>query len=202
MATNVTILNIGTRTETINGSSVAPGATLVVDLEDVDVQRELRQDLDYVILPDSAAGTLPAGGGDLVAWESFPQFDYGDGISGGDVFTPTGDILTYVGDGADDYELTLNAPTFFVGAPVGEQVQLQIVFTEEGAGINSARITLDSITGLGVSQVYPVNISVPVPAFVGSRDYSISLLGNGAAHTASIASANGPYQLSLRKVPS
>lgn len=51
MPTLVTILNIGRTEELIDGNALAPGATLVVDLEDPDVQKELRNDLDYAVLP-------------------------------------------------------------------------------------------------------------------------------------------------------
>jgi hypothetical protein len=62
MATPVTVKNIGRTVEAINGTPVDPGDTLVVDLDDIDVRHELRGDNDWLVLPDSAAGTLPAAG--------------------------------------------------------------------------------------------------------------------------------------------
>lgn len=80
MPTNVTIMNIGRKNELINGTSLPVGATLVVDLEDPDVMRELRGDMDYVILPDSAAGTLPVSSGGGI---ELLHFDYDFAVDGG-----------------------------------------------------------------------------------------------------------------------
>lgn len=64
MATPVTIKNIGKMAQRFdNLGLIAVGATAVVDADVESVRKELRNDNDFIILPDSAAGTLPSGGG-------------------------------------------------------------------------------------------------------------------------------------------
>ena len=195
MPTLVTILNIGRTDERIAGQVLPVGGTLVVDLEDPAVQNELRQDLDYAILPDSAAGTLPAADAGLLAWEEFPQLTIGNGISGGDVQASSASDLAFEGDGVTDYLVKIEAlSTGYAPQPgaTGTTV-FTISLTEDNSVIGSTRFGVaHTPAGPTIFHEWPLSISFPIAAFAGSRNFGVAIVGSHPGDLCSLTSATGP----------
>lgn len=202
MAINVTVMNIGQLDDEINGITVAPGNTLVVDLEDVDVMKELRSDPDgsWLVLPDSAAGTLPPGGSSLLEWQSFPQFNYGFMFTGdGSVVASDLGTLDVVGDGVTDYLIKIEAPTvrYSPADPGVAQVRnLTIYITEDGVPTHASFISVPGVAALPYTES-PVEVSFPVPAFAGPRSFGLAAIATEASDQAFIGGPAGSYALSL-----
>lgn len=139
MATPATVKNIGLVPDTIDGTSVDPGDTLVVDLDDAAVQKELRSDPDrsWLVLPDSAAGTLPPAGGRSINPDFF---DFVAGPQVGDVRQVT---LTVGYDDASTPEFDLQA------AGPGTRVDLYLTDDQDTLRLNGNSAATFEVNGTG-----------------------------------------------------
>lgn len=206
MATLVTIKNIGRQLENIPGGPLPIGDTLEVDLDDEAVRAELRTDADYVVLPDSVAGTLPPSGG-VVAHESFPFFNYGFGTPGNDGSAYVADdanVLEYEGDGVTPLILRFTArqARYTPDQAGGNLPRSFKVFIEvDGVGTYSAEVSVPPPTATAIYTEQPIHFQVALDPFVGTKQFNIAAQGQDVGDNIFLGSGDGKYELTLETRP-
>lgn len=179
MPTLVTIKNIGRRAEKIDGNTIAVGDTLVVDLDDPQVRKELRQDIDYIVLPDSS------GPGRVVASDSSNTT-----LQVYDVLGELSMNITHPADDALNYLLTVNLNQVTFLPDTGNIMVADLYLLEDGFIIDQvgwSTAIVDNPMNL------PIVVVFEIPSSDSAHQYTIGL-STGDVSDAVVVSSNNELQ--------